>query len=293
MSQTSFAFFNPHRSARTALCLPSLALQRSAIFCLYLSSLISTKNLCHNLYHVPTWRNVVEQLYETKCHLASVLLQRSIPHDNVTEDVFLSTYEPYFDMLENFGESPPNEQDDVGESPAPETCPVRAPKRPRSPTSEDEDDEYARKTHLDFKALPWNVLKEADQGAATFLSPSLQKTQSLLENFSRDVKRARSSLLNCSKPIPQFPQVEWLNLLSRNAVDLDHVFSNIYTVSFKTRDTIELGKNIELLHDSSTPAKSVKTHGDWVIAWDCMVDAIPFVFEHRKQELQLYGKHIQ
>ncbi|KAF8810157.1 hypothetical protein BYT27DRAFT_7254100 [Phlegmacium glaucopus] len=94
-------------------------------------------------------------------------------------------------------------------------------------------------------------------------------------------------------PIPQFPQAEWLNLLSGNAVDLDHVFSNIYTVSFKTRDTIELGKNIELLHDSSTPAKSVETHGDWVIAWDCMVNAIFFVFEHRKQELQLYGKHIQ
>jgi hypothetical protein len=100
-------------------------------------------------------------------------------------------------------------------------------------------------------------------------------------------------LLNCNKSIPQFSQAEWLNLLSGNAFDLDHVFSNLYTVSHSTNNVIELGKNIELLHGSSVPAKSVRTHGDWVIAWDCLVDATLFVFRHRKRELQFYGKHIQ
>ncbi|KAF8802661.1 hypothetical protein BYT27DRAFT_7244561 [Phlegmacium glaucopus] len=232
---------------------------------------------------------------------ASVLLQQSIPHDNASEDVFLSTYEPYFDMLENFeryrrgnvgridsvqqrlASSLPDGQDDACEQQALETQSVGASKRPRSPESTDEDDEYARRIRLDFKSLPWNVSKGADRNAASFLSPSLQKTQSLLENFSRDV----------NQPIPQFPQAEWLNLLGGNAIDLDHVFSNIYTVSYKTKDTIELGKNVELLHDTSAPAKTVRTHGDWVIAWDCMVDAVLFVFGHRRQELQLYGKHIQ
>ena len=41
------------------------------------------------------------------------------------------------------------------------------------------------------------------------------------------------------------------------------------------------------------PAKTVGTHGDWVISWDCLVDATLFVFKHRRQELQIYGKHIQ
>ena len=103
----------------------------------------------------------------------------------------------------------------------------------------------------------------------------------------------QSSLLNCNRSIPQFPQAEWLNLLSGNAVDLDHVFSNIYTVSYNTKDIVKLGRNIELLHGLSTPAKMIKTHGDWVITWDCLVDATVFVFKHRKQELQAYGKHIQ
>ncbi|KAF8235394.1 hypothetical protein L208DRAFT_1257250 [Tricholoma matsutake] len=37
----------------------------------------------------------------------------------------------------------------------------------------------------------------------------------------------------------------------------------------------------------------VKTHGDWVIAWEALVDATLFIFKHRKLELQLYGRHIQ
>ena len=241
---------------------------------------------------------------------ASYLLQQSIPRDDANEDLFLSTYEAYFDMLENFEryqrgnvgriddlqqrlDGSQSDQHNVREQPTVEGPVGRAPKRPRSPVSGDEDDEYEKRTHLDFDSLPWNEPEDPDQRTSEGFSPALQKTRSLLENFSRDVKRARSSLLNCNRPVPQFPQAEWLNLLNGNAVDLDHVFSNIYTVSYNTRDVVELGKNVELLHGSSTPAKTVKTHGDWVITWDCLVDATLFVFKHRRQELQSYGKHIQ
>ena len=69
--------------------------------------------------------------------------------------------------------------------------------------------------------------------------------------------------------------------------------SPTYTVYHSSNKIVELGKHIELLHGSSTPEKTVKTHGDWVIAWDCLVDATLFMFKHRRQELQTYGKHIQ
>src|ERR1700678_220220 len=241
---------------------------------------------------------------------AALLLQQAIPHDDPDDEVFLSTYESYFDMLENFERyrdgnvrrvdevqqqlagTPAVEQDSPGEQPD-QTILTGALKRQRSSSADDEDDEYVKRTRLDFDTLPWNETESPNLGISSSLSPALQKTQSLLENFSRDVKRARSSLLNCNKSIPQFPQAEWLNLLSGNAVDLDHVFSNLYTVSHSTNDVIELEKNIELLFDSSVPAKNVRTHGDWVIAWDCLVDATLFVFKHRRQELHSYGKHIQ
>lgn len=87
-----------------------------------------------------------------------------------------------------------------------------------SPSSDSDDDEYTKRTRLNFL-----VVKPVSN-----LSLPLQKTHALLENFSRDVKRAWSSLLNRNKPIPQFPQAEWLNLLSGNAIDLDHVFQHLH-----------------------------------------------------------------
>jgi len=80
-------------------------------------------------------------------------------------------------------------------------------------------------------------------------------------------------LLNCNKALPQFPQYEWLNLLNGNAVDLNHVLSNIYTISHNSKESIKLGKDVEILHGVSAPAKMVKTHGDWVIAWDATIEA--------------------
>jgi hypothetical protein len=243
-------------------------------------------------------------------HKASWLLQKAIPQDNITEEQFLSDYESYFDMLDNFEryqngnvnrldnvhrqltEFPTNEQNIANVQRA-STGPVEASKRPHSPESDTGEDEYTKRTRLDYDTLPWNEPEDSFFNSSSTLSPELQKTHALLENFSRDAKRARTSLLNCNKSIPQFPPAEWLNLLSGNAVDLDHVFSNIYTISHSTSEIIELGKNLELLHGSSAPAKSVKTHGDWVIAWDSLVDATLFVFRHKRPELQAYGKHIQ
>jgi hypothetical protein len=187
---------------------------------------------------------------------------------------------------------PEPEQGNIGERPISPVS-LKSSKRRRSPSTSDEEDKYTRRTRINFDALPWNEPEDSNFNSSTSLSPALQKTHTLLENFSRDVKRARSSLLNCNKPVPQFPQSEWLNLLNGYAIDLDHVFSNIYTISHNVSEIVELGKSVELLHGSSAPAKTVKTHGDWVITWDCLVEAILFVFKHRKSKLQAYGKHIQ
>ena len=244
---------------------------------------------------------------------ATILLQQAIPHETLEEASFVSAYESYLEMLDNFesyqrgaarriaetGELLGAEQPGPGEPREGEcleqrdTLAVGPSKRARSPEgSDNDDDEYKRRVRLDYRALPWTD-SDATFITTSELSPSLQKTQALLENFSRDVKRARSSLLNSNRAIPQFPQSEWLSLLSGNSIDLDHVFSNLYTISHDDRESIELGKHVELLHGTSAPAKTVKTHGDWVIAWEAAVEATLFVFKHRQQELSLYGKHIQ
>jgi len=99
---------------------------------------------------------------------------------------------------------------------------------------------------------------DSNHELSTSLAPSLQETRALLQNFSRDTKRARSSFLNCDRPIPQFPQTEWLNLLSGNSVDLNHVFSNIYTVSHNSNKLSSLGSILSCSTDRPHQQRPLK-----------------------------------
>ncbi|KAF8801435.1 hypothetical protein BYT27DRAFT_7226801 [Phlegmacium glaucopus] len=215
--------------------------------------------------------NIVQQFRAGKVSKpkVSLLLQQAIPHKSVEEESFVSAYGSYLDMLDNF------ERYRTGNI-------QRIDATSRALAGEGSNEQQQADGRPDTKTE-----------SLENLSPSLQKTHALLENFSRDVKWARSSLLNCNQAVPQFPQAEWLNLLSGNIVGLNHVFSNIYTISYSNKESVELGKNIEVLHSPSTPARTVKTHGDWVITWDALAEATCFIFSHRKHELQLYSKHIQ
>ncbi|KAF8237303.1 hypothetical protein L208DRAFT_1228818, partial [Tricholoma matsutake] len=37
----------------------------------------------------------------------------------------------------------------------------------------------------------------------------------------------------------------------------------------------------------------VRTHSNWIIAWEALLKAELFIFGHHRQELSLYSKHIQ
>jgi hypothetical protein len=167
----------------------------------------------------------------------------------------------------------------------PSKCP-----RTANADGDEDDDEYKRQTRLDYEALPWNQRLQGEEGNQ--LSLSLQKTQSLLTNFTQDLKQAKSSLLNCGKSYPQFPDSEWGNLLGGKAINLDHVLLGMYSVSHDEKGVQPISKGTEILHGSSKPAETVKTHGEWVIAWNALVDTTLFVFDHRDQELKEYRSHI-
>ena len=124
---------------------------------------------------------------------ASWLLQRAIPHDDISEDQFLSTYEPYFDMLDNFDryqhsnagrienvhqqltESHINEPENTSDR-SDQAGVTRPTKRPSSPQSEERDDEYTKRTRLDYDALPWNDTEDPEYGPPS-LSQAVQETR--------------------------------------------------------------------------------------------------------------------
>jgi hypothetical protein len=106
----------------------------------------------------------------------------------------------------------------------------------------------------------------------------------------RDPKHAKSSLL-LSPHCPPFPDSQWTQLLAGRSVDLDHVFSSLYSVSHDSRQTEKLG-NMGLAVGILAPTRCVQTHGDWVIAFDAFVEATKFVFPHRSHELSKHARHI-
>ena len=94
-----------------------------------------------------------------------------------------------------------------------------------------------------------------------------------------------------AKRIPEFPNMEWNNVLAGKSVNLDVIFSGMYSTSTNNR-TIENIGDLELHFGADKPAKSVETHGDWVIAWRIAYWATKFIFPHHEKELEEYTKYI-
>ena len=91
--------------------------------------------------------------------------------------------------------------------------------------------------------------------------------------------------------LPQFPESEWVSLLSGRAIDLNHTLASHYSTSHEEKRTERIGE-IEFVVSRSRSTKAVETHGNWVSAWDQTVEATLFVFEHRATKLRDYGRHI-
>ena len=114
---------------------------------------------------------------------------------------------------------------------------------------------------------------------------SLIQTQAILENFSWDLKLAKISLLN-SAQLSQFPDSEWSNLISGQAIDLDHVLAGQYSVAHNDR------QKVKIIVGLARPVRTVNLHGWWVIAWDQAVNVTTYVFPHWSSKLQEYGRHM-
>ena len=222
-------------------------------------------------------------------------LQKAIPRDD--ETTYLSALAVYVKVLEGYERiSAPGGQEETdrvrAETAEPERDDrqedaARATKQHRAPSSELDDDNSARHK-ISIRDLPWVTRNET---SPSYLPPSLAATQSILENISRDFKTAKVSLLN-SPTLPQFPESEWVSLLSGRAVDLNHVLTSHYSTSHEEKRTERIGNLEFFISGRSKPTKAVETHGNWVSAWDQTVEAMLFIFEHRGTELREYGRHI-
>ncbi|KIJ33741.1 hypothetical protein M422DRAFT_52273 [Sphaerobolus stellatus SS14] len=138
----------------------------------------------------------------------------------------------------------------------------RARKRPASPAESFEDEDLPCKK-INVQAFPWKNLAG--------LNPLAERPE--------DITLSRNDLLLLGA-CPQFPEF-----------NLDHVLSGGYSISHDDQCTEHIG-SIELVFGSVKLAKTVDTHGNWVIAWSDAVEAIIFVFPHCALELRSYTRYI-
>ncbi|CDO72461.1 hypothetical protein BN946_scf184980.g2 [Trametes cinnabarina] len=122
------------------------------------------------------------------------------------------------------------------------------------------------------------------------LSDDLQRTLVLKENYTRDLAFAKQSVV-CSPRCPPVPDAVWTDVLANRYVDLDRIFSAIYTVDGDSKNSVKLG-DFELSGLPSKPKRRIERHGHWTIAWALYQRAVLYVYPHRERELRTYYDQI-
>jgi len=93
-----------------------------------------------------------------------------------------------------------------------------------------------------------------------FLTPSQELMRKMVQNHTLDFKLTKLKVLG-AKRVPEFPDMEWNNVLAGKSVNLDVVFTGKYSTATDSRTIENLGE-LEFHFGAAKLAKSVETHGD-------------------------------
>jgi len=172
-----------------------------------------------------------------------------------------------------------NEEEGYEEDVNPTAKSKRSLSRSSSPDS--------KRRKFDETLYAWKVREEI---APITLSPNLERTRAMVQNYTADLKHALWSLQSAGS-LPPFPKPEWKRVLSGTAVNLDAVFSGLFSTLADDKISTSIG-DFDLSVGGSKPSKTVQSHGDWTIAWNATTAAILCAFPHRSYELQQYAEYI-
>jgi hypothetical protein len=150
------------------------------------------------------------------------------------------------------------------------------------------DDERPTKRRIAFDdgELPW--VKNEPLAAAP-LRADLAETVRLLGIYGVDPRRSLRSLL--SRARIEFPESQWLRLLTNRALDFDAVFSSLYSLVPSTAHTETVG-GIKFTFsggESGKPSRSITRQSDWTLAWMRAVEAGLVVFPHLSEQYRVWG----
>jgi hypothetical protein len=135
-------------------------------------------------------------------------------------------------------------------------------------------------------------LMRFEVGDDATLPPDLRRTLAAMRKFAADPAHAKARVLD--SPIrPDFPTSLWADVIANAFVDFDRIYDYHFATGTEGRKAVHQLGELRLITDTSKVDRRVRTPGDWIMAWAKYHDAVVFVFPHRRQELRVYGTHIQ
>ncbi|CCO37678.1 hypothetical protein RSOLAG1IB_12236 [Rhizoctonia solani AG-1 IB] len=124
------------------------------------------------------------------------------------------------------------------------------------------------------------------------MHPDAAKTVVAVENYSRSIEAARTSLL-IQPSKPDFPAHLWSDLLRNQYVDLNKVHSHLHAPHQASRVVEKFSDTFSLVTTTGqAPDKKIKTAAEWCYAWNIYSRAVVFAFRHRSSELNAWNDFI-
>ncbi|KAI9567028.1 hypothetical protein HD554DRAFT_2039914 [Boletus coccyginus] len=117
------------------------------------------------------------------------------------------------------------------------------------------------------------------------LSADLQEVLELLNNWASDPTFVIRKIL-LSLGYPDFPSDQWLQLIKGLAVDLNKVLGAHYSTEVNSRQTQDIRDIFQLSIKLPHQTKSVRTHGEWIIAFLKIIQAVSYILPPRWGEFE-------
>ncbi|KAF8584364.1 hypothetical protein K439DRAFT_1346282, partial [Ramaria rubella] len=122
------------------------------------------------------------------------------------------------------------------------------------------------------------------------VDPILECTLRLKQNYLLDSKCTKAELVS-QRGCPEFPDSLWIEVLLDQFIDLDKIYTRAYLLNLEYKHT-EKVSDVEIILNmggsGSSPTKIIRTHGEWIIAFSSLKDAVLFAYPHQARELEDY-----
>lgn len=108
----------------------------------------------------------------------------------------------------------------------------------------------------------------------------------LKDNYIRDISLVKQCII-CHPDCPEVPDTVWPDIIANRFVDLDKIFSSMYSLDGDGPEKFKIGE-LELISKSAKLNKKISEHGDWTLTWVLYQQAVLFLYPHRDGELREY-----